>query len=150
MIQVQVTNEESLLEIANLLNSDAGNALEQVGKSLVSKIKQRISRGINTAGKNMVSKSDNKTGNYSKKYGKKRISRGLQVQRVDLQFDGTTMASFGIIERTANSITGGFDNDEAGTIAGYNEVMFGNAYVPSEQEIREAKDELSNLIIQNI
>lgn len=150
MIAVAVENEAYLIEIANILGSNIEDELQQVGKSMITKIKNRITRGENTAGSKMVSRSRQKIGSYSKMHGEARQERGLQVNNVDLQFDGKTMASFGIIEQSDTKVIGGFNNDEAGAIASKNEVMFGDAYVPNEQEIKEAVDELSDLIFKNI
>lgn len=138
MISRVSSNIGSLLQVAALCSQDLSPFLEQAAVEAVSEVKQRIGRGIGSDGQSMISSSSPKTGAYSKDYGNKRGKAGLPTGRVDLRFSGKTMDSYGIIERGQNYVVGGFDNNEAGDIADYNEQMFGQAYYLSDEEINKA------------
>lgn len=150
MFKSNIENNRVFLELANVLKQDLTDDLVVVANKTINRIKSRISLGIKTDGGTMITKSSKRTGLYSEKYGKKRQESGLQTGRVDLQFDGTTMGAFGIIEQGNGRVVGGFETDKAAEIAGYNELYFGAAYVPSEQETNKAGDEFFEIISKKI
>jgi len=140
MIKVTVENSKSLLNVANILKEDVTPILESVSKITIMQIKMRIADGINTAGALMVTRSRKKLGRYSKKYGEERQSHGLQVSRVDLNYMGTMIHDFGIMEVSKDKVISGFSSNEQAAIAGKNEALFGDAFVPNYGEIDYAID----------
>lgn len=129
--------------IGTILNLSTARA----GDFAVDAIKKRISRGLNTAGIAMITKSKKRMGRYSRRHGQKRTKRGLTVAAVTLQFTGDTFRNFRVIDRAFAmrsrdrrfaQVTIGMDAARAIEIAGYNEDYFGPAYDVKNSEINAA------------
>ena len=136
-VTVTVSNPISFEVLSDKIARTA--ALNSVGL-----ISQRVqNQGKNASGEQMVSKSEKKTGAYSRGWGNKRVKFGRQVSIIDLTFSGAMIDSFTFSPEGKNYVVG-FSSDEQGKIAGYNEDEFGVIFNLSDSE-----NDLVSSIIQD-
>ncbi len=119
--------------------------LEQAAETAHSEVVQRIERGVNTDGQIMESVSAEKLGRYSRSHGRRRIGKGLPIDRVTLKFTGEMIQSFKLIEKLPREVSVGFDSEKAAEIAGYNAERFGVAFDMNGSEEKRATDRFIQL-----
>lgn len=92
-------------EIPEIINEGTKFAAEEV--------KFRVQRyGQATNGSELMTPSQNPIGRYGQRHGKTREEAGLQVQKVDLYYEGQMWESWKV-EQQGNESGAGFDNDTA-------------------------------------
>lgn len=113
-------------------------ALQVAASNSVVLIRDRISRGLTSEGKQMQSKAKKKEGAYSLRHARARKKRNRQINVIDLNYTSKTIYAFKRIGGRAafqkDAIDVGFDDPTYEAIAGYNNEMFGPAYDLSETE----------------
>jgi hypothetical protein len=127
-LQGQTATIKQLMDVNKILRSAALDT--------VAIISHRVQQeGKNATGELMKTKSKTSFGAYSKAYGKKRTSKGLQTNIVDLTNSGDTQGDF-IFAQEENGYAVGFRGQKASQIAEYNEAYYGKTYDLSEDELK--------------
>ncbi|WP_028664407.1 hypothetical protein [Runella zeae] len=119
--------------------------LEQAAETAHSDVIQRIENGINSSGQTMESVSTEKLGRYSRSHGRRRVTKGLPIDRVTLKFTGEMIQSFKLIERLPREVSVGFDSEKAAEIASYNAERFGVAFNMNNSEEKRATNRFIQL-----
>jgi len=142
---------------------DAKNALKafeaeipeiifQGAKFAADEVKFRVqSRGEATNGSILMTPSSRPIGRYGQRHGKAREEAGLQVQKVDLYYEGQMWESWKV-ERQDNESGAGFDNDFARMKADnvQDNIYQTPIFQISEQEKRKAVEAMAELIKQKL
>jgi hypothetical protein len=129
--------DQQLRNLANATNPD--KVLRTAVVTLVPEMKNRIQQdGKRSDGGKISSNPNPSFGAYSKAYGKKRQTKGLQTAHVDLTFKNDMMRDLKPGPTGPLSYGAGFLSDEQRTIANYNEQKFGAIFDPTDQELKQS------------
>lgn len=111
--------------------------LKELANDTIQRKKARIFTGRGTEGKVMTTKSRRRIGRYGAWHGSNRLKKGLQVDVVDLDYTGTMLESFDIINQTAKTVTIGFKSEYEAEKMEKNEALYGFMIADIEEDIIE-------------
>lgn len=142
MIKLETNLKEVVLRLSNHLtisNAEQEKALRAGALDAIALVQSRVQQhGRGTEGQ-LVSKSKERAGAYSKKYGKVRQEGGFQTSFVDLTYHGDLWRNWQILSSSPTEVGIGFmagnsGNTQANDLAEYLENYYGSIFGLTEEE----------------
>lgn len=149
MFKVESNIEQVKKEVKLTINQliDVDKILREASLDAVVMISDRVQqRGENTAGEKMITKSTPKKGAYSSSYADKRVKNGLQIEHIDLTFQGDMMNDFTVAPDGETGYIIGFRGQLSSDKSEWNERKFGTIFQLSETESELIKSIITNKI----
>jgi hypothetical protein len=148
MIKITSNIGEVIKEIDVTLSQlkDTDKVLRAAAFDTVAIISDRVQQRGKRAGKELITKSKERTGRYSKYYGRKRIEEGRQVDVIDSTYSGDMMGDFIPAAVGNNEYHVGFRGDKSSSKAEYMEAYFGEIYSLSGEEYKDVSNTIDEAI----
>lgn len=144
------TNLNSVIEKRLSILGDLGNAdkiFREAALNTVVLISDRVQqKGKKSNGQSITTKAKEKTGAYSKSYGKRRIKEGRQVKHIDQTFTGDMMDNLVPEPEGKTNYVVGFRGEKPAQKAEWNEDRFGAIFELSNTELKSVLGIINNRI----
>lgn len=142
-MKLTITGDDFQDIAKNLLNLEriTTRNLQILADNVVQRVKARIFTGRGTEGVVMTTKSRNRIGRYGAWHGGNRLKKSLQVDVVDLDYTGTMLRNFDVIDQRSTSIAVGFKSDTQAEKMEENEQLFGMLIADVEDSINDSEIE---------
>lgn len=151
-IEAPIQELTQATNIIKQIEQDIGEIIFEGAKVAAEAVKERVQRyGQATNGSELMTPSSNPIGRYGQRHGKAREEAGLQVQKVDLYYEGQMWSQWQV-EQDNNESAAGFPDDTARIKADnvQDNIYQTPIFVPSEKEIQEAADKMGELIMSEL
>ena len=114
---------------------DIDKVLRVVAFDTVALISNRVQQeGKKSDGSKIKTKAKETFGAYSKSWGNTRKRNGRQTAHIDLTDSGDMMGDYLPVPTGENEYSVGFRGDVSSQKAEYNEIRFGDIFLPTEEE----------------